>query len=700
MKGGIIKKILAVSVTFLFLLTSISSVYAELDFQSKTLHEIISETELDYDLKLSNFYPNNKDLGELYHNPFLDRNCPNRKPTLLDGEDWDIIVPDDYSTIQQAIDQAEEGNHILVRSGIYEENVVIKTAGITVHGENAEITIVDGNYKDDVIEIQSDGVVISGFTIRNGGDVLGENYQAGIDIHANNTIITENEISNNMEYGIVLYHGENNLISRNLITANENDGLQLFSSTQNILSQNVVKQNGENDISLIDSHENKIRNNTIISEQLNGCYLSSSHKNIIKDNYIESSDKNALCITCSGLNNISSNKISTIGFAGIKIQYDSSSNIIESNHISSLQPFQSENGIFIFDSSQNRISNNSIYDHIIGLDIQKSSFICLQNNTIYNNTLGVCLTNTKKSNITNNLLHGNTRIGLELNSYCQHNQIINNTIFGEKQGDAIFITDYSDSNIIHKNTLEQNTDGIHIYLSNENRISHNHISNNAENGIYLVEAQRTHILSNNVCSNENHGMYIWHREFRNSYNFIINNTFFENAILIHNSFSNYVFNNTVDAKPLIYLENQHNLCIEHFSAGEIILIQCKNITICNQSIRNNDVAIILISSSNCVIKNNHFQDNKDALYLLYSINNIISFNNFINNNRDCYFIQWRNQSYSDFNSFTQNFWDSKNTLFHPLRGKKYIRILEVWWKSIPIICFDFSPAKEPYDMGD
>ena len=49
-----------------------------------------------------------------------------------------IIVPDDYPTIQQAVDNATNGNIIFVRSGTYSENLEINT-NITLHGETIKL---------------------------------------------------------------------------------------------------------------------------------------------------------------------------------------------------------------------------------------------------------------------------------------------------------------------------------------------------------------------------------------------------------------------------------------------------------------------------------------------------------------------------------------------------------------------------------
>ena len=57
-----------------------------------------------------------------------------------------IVVPDDYPTIQAAINAANEGDNVYVKAGVYFENIVIRRS-LTLTGENRDTTIIDGNSK-------------------------------------------------------------------------------------------------------------------------------------------------------------------------------------------------------------------------------------------------------------------------------------------------------------------------------------------------------------------------------------------------------------------------------------------------------------------------------------------------------------------------------------------------------------------------
>ena len=114
-----------------------------------------------------------------------------------------ITVPDDYPTIQAAINNASAGDTVFVKNGIYYTPFGI---GIDVDkplsliGENSKETVIVGvpsRYGENkVIQIDADNVVISGFTIRD--DWI------GIDIGSSRCKLAGNNIVNNTNTGIIM----------------------------------------------------------------------------------------------------------------------------------------------------------------------------------------------------------------------------------------------------------------------------------------------------------------------------------------------------------------------------------------------------------------------------------------------------------------------------------------------------------------
>ena len=73
--------------------------------------------------------------------------------------------PDNYTKIQDAIDNASDGDTIFVYSGTYFEHVVVDKQ-LYLIGEDKNSTIIDGEGSEDVVVIYADGVTIQQFTIR------------------------------------------------------------------------------------------------------------------------------------------------------------------------------------------------------------------------------------------------------------------------------------------------------------------------------------------------------------------------------------------------------------------------------------------------------------------------------------------------------------------------------------------------------
>jgi len=93
-------------------------------------------------------------------------------------------VPDDFPTIQGALDSVSGGDTIIVRPGIYYENIIFPGYQVILKSEmGPEETDIHGGMSGSVVVFQSGEdtqTVLEGFTIRNGsGTLVGSDYLGG-----------------------------------------------------------------------------------------------------------------------------------------------------------------------------------------------------------------------------------------------------------------------------------------------------------------------------------------------------------------------------------------------------------------------------------------------------------------------------------------------------------------------------------------
>ena len=165
------------------------------------------------------------DCGDMHYSPYIDAGNPESLDSLVDC-DWGlgaargdigafaggdslphvgvvINVPDDYPTIQEAINASRGRDTVRIAPGTYYER--ISTAGknivigshYLINEDTSDIynTIIDANYSGYVVGMSNNDstCVLIGLTIRNGIDLEG----GGIVIVGGNPIIRRNRIINN-----------------------------------------------------------------------------------------------------------------------------------------------------------------------------------------------------------------------------------------------------------------------------------------------------------------------------------------------------------------------------------------------------------------------------------------------------------------------------------------------------------------------
>ncbi|MGB2727659.1 MAG: NosD domain-containing protein [Halobacteriota archaeon] len=209
--------------------------------------------------------------------------------------------------------------------------------------------------------------------------------------------------------------------------------------------------------------------------------------------------------------------------------------------------------------------------------------------------------------------------------YADMCNISNNNCSNNVYGILLY---YSSYNSITGNNANYLGNGIFLLYSSNNTIINNNVSNN-DYGISLRGYSNSNTITNNNVSNNIHGISF----DSSSYNTLTSNIFLNDGFTVFNSYQNTVEDNTVNGKPLVYLEDASDTVV--LDAGQVILIKCRNITIENLNLSNTNVGIKLWETGDSKIsKNTVCNNNWGGIYLTYSNNNSIVNNNCSNSDND------------------------------------------------------------------
>jgi nitrous oxidase accessory protein len=157
-----------------------------------------------------------------------------------------IVVPDDYSTIQEAVGNAADGDTVLVKNGIYsvdENSPIVVSKTLSLIGEDPANTVIRGfsTYDDNGIAIRlvAPNITVSGFTVTGFRVAIAiVNYDA--EPYPSGCKIVNNNIVNNSE-GIRPQRNDV-LISGNNITKN-NCGITGYNTENVVITQNNISEN-------------------------------------------------------------------------------------------------------------------------------------------------------------------------------------------------------------------------------------------------------------------------------------------------------------------------------------------------------------------------------------------------------------------------------------------------------------------------
>jgi parallel beta-helix repeat protein len=246
-----------------------------------------------------------------------------------------------YCSIQDAIDDASNGDVITLGDGTFEESIVIDKP-LTLQAGSTPV--IDGGGVGVVVTISSSNVTLDGLTIQNSGQTDPDTeagvlvYNAGVDI---TDVTIQNCTIQNNATGVGIVRGTGNTIQHNVIKDNAY-GVGLAKMTEQLPSTN----------------------NTVFDNEISNCTVG-----VYVDKY------------CAG-NEIEDNEISGFTYDGIYL-WATQDNVVMNNTITGNNTAGSS-GIEMAWGSGHVITGNIISDNDYGIQVRKRIY---GGNTIENNSI-------------------------------------------------------------------------------------------------------------------------------------------------------------------------------------------------------------------------------------------------------------------------------------------------------------------------
>ncbi|MCK4444681.1 MAG: right-handed parallel beta-helix repeat-containing protein [Thermoplasmata archaeon] len=340
------------------------------------------------------------------------------------------VGPGNYTTIQDAIDIAISFDTIYVYSGIYYEHLVIDVS-VTLIGEDKTTTIIDGGGTSTVVSITADGVVLTGFTVRNSGSGGGDEgtYLSMVqDCHIEGNIVT------NTETGIFLWNSHYNTIANNTVQDSEK-GIFLSGSDHNTVTNNKAYNNTQMGINAGGSAYTQITNN-YASGSWWGISVGYADGGTVYNNTAENNGDGIHLVFSSNIT--VQNNYAEGNEYGIAVWYEFNNTITDNTVIRNTKA-----GLYTHKTNNNTIMHNTAIDNHYGFNLAFSDDnLVMYNDAFDNDDTGLGLYSSNRTMIVENNVSDNDHIGFRI-WMSWFNNIYHNTIVGNHDIEGLGFMGYN-----------------------------------------------------------------------------------------------------------------------------------------------------------------------------------------------------------------------------------------------------------------
>jgi nitrous oxidase accessory protein len=307
------------------------------------------------------------------------------------------IQVDALDDLQQAIDQSQVGDILLLAPGTYVGNFVIShsltlTSLVSPFQSSSKhgLTTLDAQGNGNALVIQANDVTVSNLVLKNWGDDLTETT-SGIKVKsASNVNIERNQLQGN-GFGIYFEGVTDSSIDENEVTGNESyrspdrgNGIHLTNVKHVMVTNNNVRHTRDG-LYIINSQHNHLDQNTMTDLRF-GIHYMYSHFNKVTNNHAERVDVGYALMSSQQLEIINNTGRYCEDY-GLLLNFVNSSNFT-SNKLQFISPSNGAavtgdegKALFVYNSSNNILTENRFENSDLGIHLTAGS----EGNQIFGN---------------------------------------------------------------------------------------------------------------------------------------------------------------------------------------------------------------------------------------------------------------------------------------------------------------------------
>ena len=269
------------------------------------------------------------------------------------------------NTIAQAVAKAKKGDTIIVQKGTYPENNILIDKPLTLIGKDRPV--INGQFKGSILKIQADSITIKGFRLANVPFKATEE-QAAILLDKSKKFLIEDNIMDQVCFGVLLRKGRDGIIKNNKISSN---------ATQQYNSGNAIHLWSCKNIKIIGNEAANCRD---------GIYIQFSSKSYIEGNYCYKNLRYGLHFMFSDDNEYYRNKFSENG-AGAAVMFSKRVKMVENTFQDNWGP--SSYGLLLKELYDSELVDNTFYRNTIGINGENCTRMKYNENNFTENGWGI-----------------------------------------------------------------------------------------------------------------------------------------------------------------------------------------------------------------------------------------------------------------------------------------------------------------------